>query len=145
MWAAVRPGGVLVVEDADFDGWVCHPPNAGFDFYVPMYSEVLRRRGGDPTAGRQLYGYCVTCGIPTPELRLVQPVRHAGDEKAMAWSTLDATQEAIVAEGLASADEVAAALADLRRFTDDPTTLISGPRIFQLWVERPVEARARRA
>ena len=27
MWAAVRPGGVLMVEDADFDGWCCHPPN----------------------------------------------------------------------------------------------------------------------
>ena len=138
MWTAVRPGGVLVVEDADFDGWVCHPPNAGFDFFVRTYSEVLRRRGGDPTAGRQLYGYGVACGIPTPEVRLVQPVRYAGDAKAMAWSTLDATQEAIVAEGVASTDEVAAALADLRRFTDDPATVLSGPRVFQLWVERPV-------
>jgi 2-polyprenyl-3-methyl-5-hydroxy-6-metoxy-1,4-benzoquinol methylase len=38
MWAGVRPGGVLIVEDADFDGWCCHPPNDGFDFFVRTYS-----------------------------------------------------------------------------------------------------------
>ncbi len=142
MWKAVRPGGVLVVEDADFDGWACHPPNAGFDFFVRAYSEALRRRGGDPTFGRQLYASCLSCGVPTPEVRLVQSVRYLGEAKAMAWNTLDATRDAILAEGVASADEVAAALADLRRFSDDPATLLSGPRIFQLWVERPVSAGA---
>jgi ubiquinone/menaquinone biosynthesis C-methylase UbiE len=144
MWDAVRPGGVLIVEDADFDGWACHPPNAGFDFFVRTYCEALRRRGGDPTAGRQLFEYFVRCGIPTPEMRVVETVDHAGDTKAMAWSTLDATQEAIVAAGVASAEDVGAALADLRGFTDDATTLISGPRVYQLWVERPLAATRRR-
>lgn len=142
MWAGVRPGGVLVAEDADFDGWACHPPNAGFDFFVRAYCESLRRRGGDPTAARQLFEYFVRAGTPTPEVRIVQSVHTAGDTKAMAWSTLNTTQAAIVGAGVASADEVAAALADLRRFTDDPTTLITGPRIFQLWVERPLASPA---
>jgi ubiquinone/menaquinone biosynthesis C-methylase UbiE len=26
MWTAVAEGGVLIVEDADFDGWCCDPP-----------------------------------------------------------------------------------------------------------------------
>jgi hypothetical protein len=29
MWDAVRPGGVLAVEDADLDGMFCDPDNAG--------------------------------------------------------------------------------------------------------------------
>ena len=29
MWAAVRPGGVLIVEDADFDGRCCYRPTKG--------------------------------------------------------------------------------------------------------------------
>jgi hypothetical protein len=29
MWAAVRPKGVLIVEEADLDGWCCHPANEG--------------------------------------------------------------------------------------------------------------------
>jgi 2-polyprenyl-3-methyl-5-hydroxy-6-metoxy-1,4-benzoquinol methylase len=43
MWAAVRPSGVIVVEDADFDGWGCHPANDGFAFFVRTYCDVIAR------------------------------------------------------------------------------------------------------
>ena len=51
MWAAVRAGGVIAVEDADFDGLFCDPDNDGFGFYRTMYREVCRRNGGDPVIG----------------------------------------------------------------------------------------------
>jgi ubiquinone/menaquinone biosynthesis C-methylase UbiE len=136
MWAGVRPGGVLIVEDADFDGWCCHPPSAGFGFFLRTYRQVLQRRGGDHAVGRKLYGYFQAAGLPSPQLALVQPVRADGAEKTLAWSTLDGSAEAIVSEGLATREEVTAALTDLRNFTEDPRTLISGPRIFQLWSRR---------
>jgi SAM-dependent methyltransferase len=135
MWAAVRDGGVLIVEDADFDGWCCDPPDAGFDLFVDTYQRVLRRHGGDHAIGRRLYRYFLAAGIPAPQVKLVQPV-HEGEARTLAWSTLDATADAIVAEGLATADELAAALASLRRLADDRRTLICGPRVFQLWSRR---------
>jgi ubiquinone/menaquinone biosynthesis C-methylase UbiE len=136
MWAAVRSGGVVIVEDADFDGWCCHPPNEGFDFFVRAYAEVIRRRGGDHATGRKLYHYFLDAGIPSPRVGLVQSVLVSGEGKELAWSTLDATSEAIRAEGVATSDELAAALASLRQFTDDDTTLIARPRVFQLWSAR---------
>ncbi len=136
MWAGVRPGGVLIVEDADFDGWCCHPPSEGFGFFLRSYGQVLQRRGGDHAVGRKLYGYFQAAGLPSPQLALVQPVRTGGAEKTLAWTTLDGSAEAIVSEGLATREEVTAALTDLRTFTEDPRTLISGPRIFQLWSRR---------
>ena len=54
----------------------------------------------------------------------------------LAWSTLDATAEAIISERLATEDQITAALASLRQFSDDPHTLICGPRVFQLWARR---------
>ena len=66
MWLAVKPGGTIVVEDADFDGLFCEPPNDGFDFYVHIYPRVLERNGGDATAGRKLYRYFLEAGIPGP-------------------------------------------------------------------------------
>lgn len=137
MWAAVRPGGVLIIEDADFDGWCCHPPSEGFDFFLRTYREVIRRRGGDHAAGRKLYGYFLAAGVPSPQVALVQSVWLRGEGKALAWSTLDATADAILSEGLATRDEVTAQLASLAEFTADPATLISGPRVFQLWSRRP--------
>jgi ubiquinone/menaquinone biosynthesis C-methylase UbiE len=136
MWAAVRPGGLVIVEDPDFDGWCCHPPNEGFDFFVRSYAEVIRRRGGDHASGRKLYRYFLDAGIPTPQVALVQSVAVSGEAKELAWSTLDATSEAILSEGVATSSELTAALASLRQFTDDDTTLIARPRVFQLWSAR---------
>jgi ubiquinone/menaquinone biosynthesis C-methylase UbiE len=136
MWAAVRSGGLLIVEDADFDGWCCDPPNDGFDFFVRSYAEVIRRRGGDHAAGRKLYRYFLQAGIPAPQLALVQSVFVSGEGKELAWSTLDATREAILSEGLATSSELTAALSSLRQFTNDDTTLIARPRVFQLWSAR---------
>jgi len=136
MWAAVRPGGVLIIEDADFDGWCCHPANEGFDFFLRAYRQVIQRRGGDHAMGRKLYGFFLAAGIPDPRVAVVQPVSTQGEAKTLAWSTLEATAGSIVSEHVASADEVAAALDDLQHFTADPLTLISGPRVFQLWSRR---------
>ena len=47
--------------------------------------------------------------------------------------TLERTAAAIVDEGIASAEEVAAVLAKLRVLAADRTTLISVPRIVQSW------------
>lgn len=136
MWAAVRPGGSIAVEDADFDGLFCDPPNDGFDFYARTYPRVLERHGGDAAAGRKLYGYFLEAGILRPNLRMVQNANTTGEEKALSLVTLEATADAIVAEELASEDEVSAALASLAAFTDDPGTLVGEPRIFQLWSRR---------
>ena len=74
MWAAVRPGGVIIVEDADFDGLCCHPPLEAFDFFRRIYGEVLERRGGDHEAGRKLYEWFLAAGIP--EARSLLRRRH---------------------------------------------------------------------
>jgi ubiquinone/menaquinone biosynthesis C-methylase UbiE len=137
MWAAVRAGGVIAVEDADFDGLFCDPANDGFDFYQAMYQQVCRRNGGDPAIGRKLYRYFAQAGIPDPKFRLVQGLTAAEDLKMLAVLTLEASADAITGAGLASAAEVAAALADLRAFAATPGTLVGDPRTFQVWATRP--------
>ena len=90
----------------------------------------------DHAVGRKLYACFLAAGIPDPRAALVQPLCIAGEEKTLAWPTLEASAEAILSERLASEDEVSAALTALGHFTEDPQTLISGPRIFQLWSRR---------
>jgi SAM-dependent methyltransferase len=115
MWAAVKVGGVIVVEDADFEGSFCDPPNDGFAFWVDAYQRVLERHGGDPLAGRKLHRHFRAAGIPEPEVAVVQRVDRIGEAKSLPYSTVDATADAIVGEGVATAAEVQAALASLRR------------------------------
>ena len=71
-----------------------------------MLPRTYALNGGDSTTGRKLYGYFLQLGIPSPELRMAQQIAAAGDRK------------------------------DLAAFVADPTTLASGPRIFQVWARR---------
>src|SRR5260370_25356989 len=72
-WEAVRAGGVLIVEDADFDGCACHPSRPGFAFFTRTYAEEIRRAGGDHAIGRKLYGYFLEASIGKPEIKVRQP------------------------------------------------------------------------
>jgi ubiquinone/menaquinone biosynthesis C-methylase UbiE len=136
MWDAVRPGGALIVEDADFDGWCCHPPNEGFDFFLRAYARAVAHWGGDHALGRKLYYYFLEVGIPDPNVSVVQPFYIEGEGKTLPLLTLAASRDAILDAGVASGAEVDAALEKLAELTNDPRSLISGPRIFQVWSRR---------
>jgi ubiquinone/menaquinone biosynthesis C-methylase UbiE len=136
MWAGVRPEGLLIVEDADFDGCWCDPPNDGFDFFLRNYCEVARRNGGDPSIGRKLRRLFAVAGIPKAQANFVQRPPYEGETKSLPWTTLDASTEAIISAGLATRPEVSAALTSLAKFGEDTSTLISGPRIVQVWSKR---------
>lgn len=139
MWEAVRPGGVLIAQDADFTGLFCDPPNEGFRFYAEQYLRALERNGGDPAMARKLYRSFLAAGLPDPQLRMNQTAgtEPDGDTKQLALSTLDATVDSIISAGMATADEAAAARADLAAFIADPHTLVADPRIFSVWAHRP--------
>lgn len=139
MWESVRPGGVLIAQDADFGGLFCDPPNAGFTFYAEKYQQVLTLNGGDPALARRLFRCFLAAGLPGPQVRLAQSIgtEPDGDTKLLALSTLEATAESITDAGLATPAEAAAAQADLAAFIADPHTLVGDPRIFSVWSHRP--------
>jgi hypothetical protein len=59
-----------------------------------------------------------------------------GEAKTVILMTLRGTAESLVRAGLASAEEVAAAIESLAAFTAAPDTVVSGARIFQVWARR---------
>jgi len=136
MWAAVRVGGVIVVEDADFEGSFCDPPHDGFAFWVEAYQRVLERHGGDPLMGRKLHRRFTEAGIPEPAVAVVQHVHRTGEAKMLPYSTVEATGDAIVEEGLATAEQLRAALESLAEFGADTHSLCGSPRVFQVWTRR---------
>ena len=59
-----------------------------------------------------------------------------GEAKTLPLLTIEAAAEAMVAEGIATEDEVDAAGTSLAEFTKDPATVLGAPRVFQLWSGR---------
>ncbi|WP_426561045.1 methyltransferase domain-containing protein [Angustibacter sp. McL0619] len=136
MWQAVRRGGVIVVEDADFEGSFCHPPDAGFDFWVERYQSVLRSYGGDPRSGRKLAAYFAAAGIPRPQVSVVQGANLTGEAKSMPLLTVQATAQSMLGAGIATEQEIEDACTRLAALADDESTLIGSPRLVQVWSRR---------
>jgi 2-polyprenyl-3-methyl-5-hydroxy-6-metoxy-1,4-benzoquinol methylase len=134
VFAALKPGGVAVFEDIDFDGSFCQPPNAAYARYCDWYRAVVARRGGNAALGRELYGLCLDAGLVDTEIEVVQ-LAHAGirEEKRLHASTLANIADALEAEGIATRDAIAATLAELEAFSHDPRSIIALPRVFQVW------------
>ncbi|MBZ5736914.1 class I SAM-dependent methyltransferase [Nocardioides mangrovi] len=139
MWAAVRPGGVLIAEDTDSERAFCEPPNPGFDFVIRHYTALLAHRGTDANVGRRLFGYVRSLGAPDVHLSATLLPFSAGEEKGLLASTLDFTSAAMVSAGLASQTEITVAHESLSRHVAAPLTIVAGPAMIQVWARNPVE------
>jgi ubiquinone/menaquinone biosynthesis C-methylase UbiE len=129
----LKPGGALVVEDIDFRGHFCHPDSAALGRYVDLYTQAARRRGGDPHIGPRLPGLLMEAGFHGVEAAVVQPAGVAGDVKLVAPITMESIAPAVIAEQLASEEEVQGIVAELHAFARRRDTFVSLPRIVQAW------------
>ena len=131
MRQALKPGGILIIEDIDFTGCFCYPQCEAYDRYVEWYREVVRRRNGDADIGPKLHSYLSNAGLHGISMSATQLFHVAQEVKDLSLSTLINIADAVIAENLAPRSEVDHAIAGLDAFTKDPTTLVGLPRIFQ--------------
>jgi ubiquinone/menaquinone biosynthesis C-methylase UbiE len=134
--AALVPGGVLVVEDIDYDGQFCDPPSPAFDRHAELYVELAKQRGADPFIGRRLVRLLESAGFSQVGSTLVQPFGRDNDVKQVPLLTFAAVADALMASGVATREEVARVTAELEAFAARPETTMSFPRIFQAWGRR---------
>ena len=131
---ALRVPGLLILEDIDFTGAFCHPPNPAFARYCELYTRLIERRGGDANAGATLHRLCLGAGLRDVKLRVVQPAHcDCTPEKELSLSTLINIGDAAVAEGLITRSELDEVTAELAAYTRDDNTTVGCPRIFQVW------------
>jgi SAM-dependent methyltransferase len=133
MVEASRPGAVVVAEDIQFTGHFCFPACPAFDRYMSLYQEVVRHNGGDPNIGPRLLDLFLDAGLTDVNLEVIQPTYRQGPGKQIAAVTMEHIREAVVAAGLASDAEIQQVLAELNAFASSPRTILSLPRIFQVW------------
>ena len=132
----LRPGGVVAVEDIDFSGAFTYPPSAAFQRYRELYCAVVERRGADARIGPRLPSLLREAGFTNLDVAVVQPVGLRGDAKLLDPVTMENIAAAVLAERLATKEEIDAVAREMFEFAGDPTTLVSVPRIVQAWGRR---------
>jgi ubiquinone/menaquinone biosynthesis C-methylase UbiE len=140
MWRAIRPGGILVLQDSDFRGCFCHPECAAFSRYVQLYTQTAQRRAVDPNIGPRLPGLLAKAGFEKIQINVVQNAAMSGEVKLMAPLTMENIADAVLAAGLASRAELDRLVHELYEFARDPDTVIGGPRVVEAWGHRPLRA-----
>jgi SAM-dependent methyltransferase len=117
---AVRPGGVVAIEDLDTGTVRGIPPVPALDRLARVYGATVRRHGGDPTIGPRLPALLEAAGLEAvAERTVVNPMRTAG-EKVFLAELVDNMRDAMVAAGAATAAEVDALRTDIAAAARDP-------------------------
>lgn len=134
--AATRPGGWVVAEDVHFPGHFCAPANDAFDRFVELYEAAARARGASSHLGVELPTLFRAAGLVDIGFDAHVPTFTGAaqlDGLTFAARTLDGITDAVLAAGLASADEVAALVEELDAFARRDGTVMSMARICQTW------------
>jgi SAM-dependent methyltransferase len=135
--SALRPGGILILEDVDHSGCFCEPGSLAYRHYERLYRLLAERRGVDADIGPRLPRLLIDAGLTGVELNIVQPAAIEGESKLAVPITLENIAPAILAEKLMPAEELDATIRELRALARDKTTLMAFPRIIQSWGTRP--------
>ena len=132
MRTAIKPNGSIAIEDIQFSGHFCHPDCPAFDRYLQLYQKVVIDKGGDPEIGAKLPGMLCHAGFKSIDVNIVQPTFMAGEGKLLAQITMEKISRAVLKGGLASEEEIDKIVAQLQEFAQNPESIISLPRIFQV-------------
>jgi SAM-dependent methyltransferase len=133
MVRALRPSGIMIVEDIEIAAAFAYPRCAALERHIEWYQAVVHRRGGDPNIGPKLASLLRDGGVGDIQLAVVQPAFLAGEGKTIHRLTMENIAAAVIDEGLASQEEIDGVTSELSLLADDPATLVSLPRIFQVW------------
>jgi SAM-dependent methyltransferase len=129
----IAPGGVMVVEDVDFRGHFAEPQCPALTRYTELYTQSVRNRGADPWIGPKLPGHLREAGFEDVNVQLYHPVALHGGIKQLTCTTLANIGAAVLHDNLTTEEEFTATLSELTAFADDTSTLMGGPRTFQVW------------
>jgi SAM-dependent methyltransferase len=128
----LKPGGVLAVEDGDFDSPFCYPPCPAYDRAFELYSLAGARHGADFNIGRKLFGLVTEAGFRDVQVALAQPAVTRGEAKRLPEWTLAECAETLIAEGISTRAEIDSILDELERYAQDETTLVGMARVAQI-------------
>jgi SAM-dependent methyltransferase len=138
---AVRPGGVVIIEDIELDGIFCHPSSASFRRMLEIYKQAARLRGGDPNIGLRLPGLLLDAGFESVQVNVVQPAAIDGEVKLIHPVTMENIADTAVADGIADKNEVEKIIADLYQLASDKRSFVSHPRVVQAWGYRHADTK----
>ncbi len=138
MVAVARPGGLILVEDVEVAAIWSSPPNDALRRHVELYVAAARGLGARPDFACEIAPTLGALGATDIHVDVIEPVlREPADLQAHAC-TMEAIAQPVLAQGLATAEEIETLVAQLDEFATTPGVVATLPRIAQVSARAPV-------
>jgi len=136
--ALTRPGGIVALQEADVVTLACYPPHPAWDRLKDAIIGVFARTGGDPYAGRRLFGMLRRAGLEDVRFRPFLVGFTSQDWMARFLpNTAASMREAILGAGLMSPSELDEAITACERHLADLDTISTSYLVYQAWGRKP--------
>lgn len=126
MRRVLKPGGKAFVQENDILCNTLDPPCRAFDQVWNQFARLQDSLGGDALIGRKLYRLMGEAGFADVRLSIQPEVHHHGLPTFRPWlenliGNLRPVEYALVERGFATAEDVRAAVEELRSLIDNPS------------------------
>jgi 2-polyprenyl-3-methyl-5-hydroxy-6-metoxy-1,4-benzoquinol methylase len=137
MLAAVRPGGLVLVEDVEVAAVWSSPPNDALRRHLELYVAAAHGLGARPDFACEIAPTLAALGATDIQIDVLLPVLRTPDEVRAHACTMQAIARPVVDQGLATPDEVDALVEQLDAFADEPGAVATLPRVVQVSARAP--------
>lgn len=134
----VRPGGVVVAQEADECSYICYPPQEAWERLKALTAAAFARSGGDASAGRRMYGLFRKAGLEQVEARAAALALPAGHPyRRWPLESTIATRPRTREWNLMSDAEWEQLVVECERIAKDPEIFLISFMVIQTWGRKP--------
>jgi SAM-dependent methyltransferase len=137
IYTALKPGGVMVCEEADVSGVYTEPVNSSYVQLRDICVEAGRRRGVDYEGGRRAHMWAREAGFELVHVDAYHPHYMTGEHKGFWNWTLRSAAQGLVNEGTLSAKRLDEFVVEMNEADASPYTLVAHCRMHQLIAKKP--------
>lgn len=128
-----KKDGTIMIQDLDHapGSWLCYPENKVFNKLRKVYVELIKRKGGDPLAGRRLFKLLLDESLST-NVDCYSPCILMGEEpySSLGWQLAESIKPQILEQGLQSEQEYHKMYEGLKALAKDKESFVTYSRLF---------------
>jgi SAM-dependent methyltransferase len=135
----VKPGGWVILDEADGGAHICFPPLAAWDRITEIFQDGFRADGADLMIGRKLTKLLLDAGLTdvgTDGRADVYPASHP--RRTIVADLVQSMRDKLVQRGIASFAELERIDGEVRHHLADPATVTMSCLYFLAWGRKPV-------
>ena len=136
MYAVLKPGGILVVEDGDLASATSAPATA-LDSFAELFGQFGQLRGLNYSLARDLYHLVKNAGFCDADLEIHQPAILRGESRFLLNWSVEEAGPAFIDAGLITRRQLERTLSEMQAAVDDPEVVVLMPSMSIVCARKP--------